>query len=371
MSVIVKCLLCCFLVLLCPALSIAQQPALFAYVGGYRGNQVQVNAIQAKKITHLLYAFADVYKNKAHLNFPASDDRNLRALNTLRKANPRIKILISVGGMGWSGNFSTMALKAETRDMFAASCADLVLKYGLDGLDIDWEFPGYAGAGGNLYRSADKKNFSLLFESLREAFNRLQQKTGKVYLLTTAVDGWASHFLPHTEMELVQKYVDYVLLMTYNFNTPQLVGGHFLYSPENWPADGSVDGAVQAFLTAGVPPGKLVVGAGFFPAAFTMRSKDISERTYLKRQDFRGGLARVNRLIDQNGFRKYWDDQGKAPFLFQAETRMRISYEDERSVAEKAQYIKEKGLAGMMYWDYFSDPGRKLLTVAADVLGNP
>jgi chitinase len=355
------CSLCCGQTL------IAQQPVVFTYGGGYRGNVINVEAVEAKKLTHILYAFADVYKNKAHLNYPKTDDLNLRNLSRLRKIKPQLKLLISVGGLGWSRNFSTMAMNAETRKLFAVSCRQLVLKYALDGVDIDWEFPGYKGEGGNIYRPEDKTNYTLLFQALRKEFDSLEARTGKAYLITTAVDGWGSHFIPHTEMDLVQKYTDYILVMAYNFNTPQLVGGHFLYAPDNWPAEGSLAGAMEAFRNAGVPGRKLVAGIGFFPSAFRMAGPDPYDRRYLSRPPFRGGLARVSKMINMGGYLRYWDDAGKSPYLFNPLTRLRISYEDERSVTAKAVFVKAQKLAGVMYWDYFSDPRRRLLTAISDV----
>jgi chitinase len=361
-----------FLFFLCATATIyAQKPFIFTYVGGYNGNLIPVHTIQATKLTHIIYAFADVYKNKGHLNFPVSDDRNLNALGELRKINPSIKILISVGGFGWSKNFSDMALAAAGRKLFAESCVQLVKKYKLDGIDIDWEFPGYAGGGGNTFRPEDRSNYTLLFKALRTELDALTTETGKRYLLTTAVDGWGSHFLPHTQMDEVQKYVDFILVMAYNFNTPNLVGGHFLHAPKNWPADGSVEGAARAFIAAGVPAAKLVMGAGFFPTAFIMNTEDFSDRQYLSRVNFRGGLGKLSQLTKEKGFTKYWDEEGVSPFLFSPSSRMHISYEDERSVEAKAKFIKENKLAGFMYWDYFSDPGRKLLNSVCKVFSTP
>jgi chitinase len=279
--------------------------------------------------------------------------------------------LISVGGVGWSGNFLDMAYTAASRKRFAKRCVRLVQKYNLDGIDIDWEFPGYPGDGGNKYRPEDKSNYTLLFKALRSEFDSVTAKDGKKYLLTTAVSGWGSHFLPHTEMDQVQKYADFILIMAYNFNTPELVGGHFLHSPANWPAEGSAEGAIQAFMAAGVPAAKLVLGAGFFPAAFVMATDDSNDRHYLHRLSFHGGLARVNQMINKAEFKEYWDEVGQSPFLFNSTTKTRISYENERSVSLKAAYIKDKKLAGLMYWDYFSDPGKKLLSSAYQVFSSP
>lgn len=351
--------------LLCWLLSTSafgQRPVVITYVGGYRGNLINAEQIKANKLTHILYAFANLRRNRAYLQYPKTDAINLHRLVSLRRKNPDLKVLISIGGLGWSHNFSDMALTEEGRTTFAESCAMLLKQFDLDGIDIDWEFPGYPGEGGNIYRPEDKQNYTLLFKALRERLDRLQGNSTKHYLITTAVDGWASHFVPHTEMGKVQQYVDYVCLMAYNFNTPTEAGGHYLYSPKGWVADGSMDGAVKGFMAAGVPANKLVPGAGFFPAAFLMATADPANRHYLSRPTFRGGLARVNRMIGKDGFVRYWDEEGKAPYLFNKQSQIRIAYEDSASVKAKWLYIKEHKLAGIMYWDYFSDPGRKLLS---------
>lgn len=331
-----------------------QSPVLITYAGGYRGNLIDTRKIEAKRLTHLLYAFANVRHHQAVLDYPKTDPVNLRRLVALKQVNPGLKVLLSVGGLGWSGNFSDMALTEAGRRTFASSCLALVQRYRLDGIDIDWEFPGYRGEGGNKYRAEDKHNYTLLFKTLRAVM-------GNSYLLTTAVDGWATHFLPHSEMDQVARYTNYICLMTYNFNSNGLAGGHYLYSPPGWDPAGSVDGAVKGFLAAGVPKNKLVIGAGFFPAALQMKSADPNDRRYLKKIAFRGGLSRVKKLAGKQGYRPYWDSVAKAPYLFHAHDHIRIAYEDTASVRAKWQYIHKQGLAGLMYWDYFSDPDRRLL----------
>lgn len=353
------------ILLLTLQLSFGQKPIVITYAGGYRGNLIQADKIEAKNLDYLLYAFANLKSNRAYLQYPKTDVINLHKLTALKQQNPLLKILLSVGGLGWSHNFSDMALTENGRVTFAESCAKLVEQFKLDGIDIDWEFPGYPGEGGNIYRPEDKQNYTLMFKALRERFDQLQKQTGKRYFITTAVDGWSPHFVPHTEMDKVQQYVDYVCLMAYNFNTPELAGGHFLYSPHDWDPQGSADEAVKGFMQAGVPADKLVLGAGFFPAAFKMANADPKNRRYIKRLTFRGGLAKVNELGHFYGWQQYWDEEGKAPYFFNSESWTRVSYEDKASVRAKCDYIKTKKLAGIMYWDYFSDPGRELLHTIA------
>ena len=86
--------------------------------------------------------------------------------------------MISVGGWLWSGNFSDAALTPESRSRFIDSVAAFVEHYNLDGLDIDWEFPGEIGAG-NRFRPEDGKNFTLLLAELRKRFDREERKLGR------------------------------------------------------------------------------------------------------------------------------------------------------------------------------------------------
>ena len=80
---------------------------------------------------------------------------------------PHLKTLISVGGWGGSRRFSDVALTDASRATFAASCVEFVAANGLDGIDIDWEFPVAGGARGNARRPEDKANFTKLLATLR------------------------------------------------------------------------------------------------------------------------------------------------------------------------------------------------------------
>ena len=70
-------------------------------------------------------------------------------------------------------------------------------------------------------------------------------------------------------------------------------------------------------------------------------------------------------LENKNGFIKYWDDVAKAPYLFNPQTKVFITYDDERSIREKCAYIKKNNLAGAMFWEYNDDKKEYLLDVIA------
>ena len=114
--------------------------------------------IDATKLTHINYAFANVNEElKITLGDSYIDPSNIKKLNELKKINPNLKILISVGGWSWSDKFSDAALTDKSRTIFANSCVDFIKKYGFDGIDIDWEFPVSGGPPTNKYRKEDKQ----------------------------------------------------------------------------------------------------------------------------------------------------------------------------------------------------------------------
>jgi chitinase len=341
------------------------------YVGGFRG-LVDAEAIKADKLTHINYAFVNVKDSLAVLTNLKTDSINFRNLNALKLINPELKILISIGGWTWSGNFSDAVLTPSSRKLFAKSSVDIVREYKLDGVDIDWEYPGMRGYEGNVFRPEDKENFTLMFKEIRLELDKLSQETGKKYQLTTAVGGSKS-FIDNTEMGEVAKIVDYVYVMTYDFGGHKgKIGHHTNLYPTSIEVDGSsADGSIRNFIAAGVPAHKLVLGIGFYGKAWVAESIEnngLGEASIHSSQnqglakDQGGGYTKIkDTMIGKNGYKRYWDKKAKAPYLFNKETKVFVTYEDEKSVKEKVKYVKKNNLSGIFFWEYFEDPKEYLL----------
>ncbi len=287
-------------------------------------------------------------------------------MNELKKINPDLKILISVGGWTWSKHFSDATLTNELTLKFAKSSVDIVEKHNLDGVDIDWEYPGMKGDN-NTYRPEDGKNYTNLFRHLREQLDVLGEKTGKQYFVTTAIGG-SREFLQHTDLEVAQKYLDYINLMSYDFdNSYDNMSAHHsnLYAPKNRPYLYSTDLTIQNLKKVGVKLSKVVMGLGFYTKGKIVDNIDNNGLYQIPvRSKSGGGYSYVkDSLVNKKGYVRYWDKQSKAPFLFNKELKHFITYDDEESVKLKCDYIKENGLAGAMFWTYFSDPKLYLLKV--------
>ncbi|MDR3715139.1 MAG: glycoside hydrolase family 18 protein [Puia sp.] len=358
---------------------------VIGYVSGYSG-RVLTDPIDAGRLTHINYSFVDIRDGRAWLRHEASDTVNLRMLVGLKTQNPALKILISIGGWSWSKGFSDAVLTDSSRAVFASSAIGIVATYQLDGVDIDWEFPGQIGDG-NAFRPEDKQNYTLLFKKLREGLDSLGKTRGRAkrYFISTAV-GANQRFLDHTDMGEAARYLDFVNIMSYDFrendNSPS---GHHtnLYPSKETqdPNQGSVDRAVHEFEAAGVPASKLVVGIGFYAHVWSMKTtenhglyRDANppprDGVFHEAMDGAGGYTYIkDSLVNKNGFVRYWDKDAHAPYLFNADRKIFLSYDDEESVTDKCKYVEENRLAGVMFWDYESDRKGYLLHAISEEFG--
>jgi chitinase len=333
--------------------------------------------VAGDKLTHVNYAFANIRDGRVVEGF-ARDAENFRALAAVRAKHPHLRILVSVGGWTWSKGFSDMALTPESRRRFVESGVEFVRRHDLDGFDVDWEYPGLPGDD-NPHRPEDKQNFTALMSELRAALDK-EGAARKRKLLLTLAAGASRDFLEHTEMDKVAAVSDFVNLMTYDFRvagaTENVAGHHSNLYPN--PADPrlrSADTAVREFLAAGVPARKLVLGVPFYGRAWVVTSPE-NEGLY------QAGKAPAERLatdygdlsahlVDTAGFVRRWDKAAQAPYLWNAEKRVFVTYDDPESLRLKSRYIVDKGLAGAMFWEYSSDPTRALLDTLYDELRRP
>ena len=356
-----------------PSSSQAQTPIIAAYVFP-RDKALQPGDIDAKSITGINYAFANIEKGRIVEGF-AHDAENFAYLNQIKAQNPSLVVLISVGGWLWSKNFSDMCVIADSRRTFIDSVMDFLNRYRLDGLDIDWEYPGLAGAG-NTFRPEDKQNFTALLKELRERFDTRTRTTHRHLYLTIAA-GASTEFLAHTEMDKVSRYVDTVNLMAYDYYEPdsdKITGHHApLFTNPTDPKKISADQSVREFEQAGVPANKLVLGMPFYGHTWG-HVPSTNHGLYQNGQPVPNAYSSysniLSTMLNEPGSKsvRYWDDVASVPYLYNAETQTFISYEDPQSIRLKCRYVLDHHLAGVMFWDYESDPTGALLQAVDESL---
>jgi len=340
---------------------------IVAYVAGWSTPVV----IHSEKVTHINFAFAEITPAGRAAIADGVPKASLLRLVALKNTNPRLKVIVSVGGWTADG-FSDAALTDASRALFADSVVELLHQFSADGIDIDWEYPGQ-GVAGIKYRAEDRQNFTLLLEVLRDKLDvasAAQGRTGRGrYTLTIAS---ADHeYFDHTEMDKLHVYLDWINVMSYDFfNSLTPTTGHHagLYgAAPALPADRDADASVKQHLAAGIPPDKIVLGVAFYGRGFT-GVKPIDKGLKQPYERFEGAhdySELADKFIGRRGFVRYWDDRAEAPYLWNSTSRTFITYDDPQSIRIKAQYVKAHHLGGMMFWELSEDRNDELLDVIA------
>ena len=291
-----------------------------------------------KYMTHINYAFGHVSETFDGVGI-ANPDR-LAKIAQLKENAPDLKVLLSIGGWG-SGRFSEMAADSLKRLSFAADCRKVVDQYGLDGIDIDWEYPT-SNAAGMSSSPDDTSNFTKLMRDIRAAIGPDKQLT------LATVDN--ANFI---DFKGILPYIDFVNTMSYDMgNPPYLHSG--LYDSRNTNGH-TTDASVRAHLSAGVPPSMIVVGMPFYG------------RGHGPFHSF-AEYGKMDKLPE--GYSELWDDEAKVPYITDAEGNLVLGFENARSIAIKCDYVKDNGLRGAMYWEYSNDDENSTLrtTVADNIL---
>ena len=366
-------LLAAFLVILaawCGRATSAPAKAIVAYVFP-EDSVLQPGQIDARALTRINYAFANIANGRMVAGF-AGDPQNLAFLESLKQENPDLTVLVSVGGWLWSTNFSDMALTPQSRAVFIQSVMDFLAQYKLDGLDIDWEYPGMPGAG-HPFRSVDKQNFTLLLKELRARFTAETAKTHQHLYLTFAA-GASDEFLAHTEMEKAQQYVDTVNLMAYDYyeaSSDLMTGNHApLFTNPSDPKKISAADSVAAFEKAGVPAPKIILGVPFYGRMWG-QVPDTNHGLFQPGKPVPNAYTPYSVIVStmlDHGYARFWDEKASVPYLYNAEKQFFVSYEDPQSIAAKCEYVVADHLGGVMFWDYSNDPSGALLHAIDDSL---
>src|SRR5687767_9087764 len=156
------------IVLLFAMKTFAQPPAIIAY---YAGPAQRVDSFEVEKLTHIIFSFCHLKGNRLNVD-RAGDTLTIQKMVALKKRNPKLKVLLSLGGWGGCRMCSEVFSTGQGRDEFSASVKELTDYFKTDGIDLDWEYPAIAGYPGHRFVPEDKPNFTALVASLRKALGK-------------------------------------------------------------------------------------------------------------------------------------------------------------------------------------------------------
>jgi chitinase len=333
-----------------------------AVIAYYAGRSSMIDSFEIEKLTHLIFCFCHLKGDSLAVN-NARDSATIFHMVELKKRNPKLKIILSLGGWGGCKTCSPVFSTKRGRRIFAKTTKELTDYFKTDGIDLDWEYPVISGFPGHAYSPEDKPNFTALVKQLRK-------KLGKEKEISFAAGGFETYIDSSIEWKKVMPLVNRVNLMSYDlvsgFST---ISGHHTPLYSTLKQKESVDNGVKKMIEAGVPRDKIVIGAAFYARLFKV-TDTTNNGLYLPAQ-FYHGLS-FNRFSDtinvNNGFVQYWDTLAKAPYAFNRERRLLATYDDTESIKLKTEYVIKNKLNGIMFWQLAEDTfNNGLLDVISDV----
>jgi chitinase len=341
-------LLSCLLI----AASNFAQAQKFNIIAYYAGGAADAEKFEAEKLTHIIFSFCHLQGNRLQVD-DANDSLTIKALVALKKRNPSLKIMLSLGGWGGCQSCSDVFADESNRKTFAASVKELGNYFNTDGIDLDWEYPTIPGYPGHKYSPDDKNNFTALVKELRNTL-------GSSAEISFAAGGFPRFLQEAVDWKEVMPYCDRVNLMTYDLiHGYDTVTGHHtaLYSTPQQLY--STDNAVQYLVQLGIPRNKLVIGAAFY--ARVWENVPATNNGLYQTGKFKNSVGYrnfANTFSKENGFVLYRDSIAQAPWFYSADKKLFATFDDSESLRRKTRYAMEQKLNGIMFWELRHDTYR-------------
>gem|GEM_PF-6817652 len=278
-----------------------------------------------------------------------------------------LKVLLSIGGATYSSNFAGPTSSEQGRALFASSAVSLVKSLGLDGLDINWEYPN---------NEAEAANLVLLLEEIRKQLDQYGNSLGTKYHfeLTFAAPAGPSNY-QKLNLAAMDQYLDFWNLMAYDYTgswtTPKITGHQAnLFSAGNLSSPFNTKSSVDYYTSHGVSSEKIVLGMPMYGRSF-IKTKGLG-------QSF-GGIGDGTwekgvydfKSLPLNGSSEVYDKKLGASYSWDAAKQELISYDTVEVGRQKAKWIEDMNLGGAMWWESSADKngGESLIENVVEVLG--
>ena len=301
-------------------------------------------------LTHINYAFAELYvRDGKYVGFKLQgNESRFQQIVNVKKQHPELKLCLSFSHTVansdnyQAGGFSVMSSTEEGRKAFAEDCLAFVRKWGIDGIDIDWEFPGISWSGHACDPAHDVENYTLLMKQLRATLGNQYLLTYAGYVMNVQGTPDNGRFI---DIAAVDPYVDFVNIMTYDIAAGSEGQHQSAWKRPDYYWD--CVRAIDAYLSAGVSPSKLVLGIPFYA------------RHAWDNSDGYKGCVDYGKFATEypasKGFKiDNWDEKGQVPYITK-DGKMWAGYDNPKSIGLKAENILKMGMKGFMYWDYDAD----------------
>ena len=320
---------------------------------------------------------------------------HFNVLQTMKKSYPDVDLLISVGGWAGSRGFYTMLDTDAGINTFADSCVDFIRQYGFDGVDIDFEYPSATSQSGNPddfdlsepRRSKLNERYNILIKTLREKIDEAAKADGKDYLLTAAVTA-SPWVLGGVSDNSYAKYLDFLSVMSYDYHGGwneyvEHLAGIYPNAEDRETVSQimptlCMDWAYRYYRGV-LPSEKILMGIPYYtrgwenvqggtnglhgtsktPASgkYNIWGDDLDGDGNLEPAGANPLWHVLNLMENDPNLKVYWDDVSKVPYVWQNNEKVFLSFENEKSIDARLDYIKDKNLGGALIWVMNGDYG--------------
>jgi chitinase len=312
------------------------QPWVSAYYAGWMQSGYPPSAVDFGAMTHIIHFSLEpgnggTVSGTGNGITPSASQVLVSAAHAAGK-----KVIVTVGGWGADGGFVN-ATNGTNRPTFIANLVNFMTTYSYDGIDIDWE------------PVTSPSQFALFIPELRAAMTAARPGS----LLTIAVMG--------TDQAVIdmQSYFDQINLMTYDMsgawqgwvtwhNSPIYDGG------ATFPSTGrplpSANGEIDAYVAKGVPRGKLGIGTDFYGYVWSGVSQP--RESWTTTPSVTDNVSCASLMSSYGSTPASWDSAAGAAYIsITSPGKKFISLDNERTIQAKAEYVRTKGIGGIIIWE--------------------
>ncbi|KPM42249.1 hypothetical protein AK830_g4355 [Neonectria ditissima] len=234
--------------------------------------------IPVNGLTHIYYSFAYIMPETYKI-VPMQDEKDgslttetFTEFTALKRKNSALRAVVALGGWTFNDNntiwqpvFSDLSSTKAKRAIFISELVKFMDRYGFDGVDIDWEYPGAPDRGG---KPDDGENLTKLFKEMRTAFDNMSGRHKEISF-TAPTSYW---YMRHFDITASAKAVDYVNVMSYDlhgiWDSDNPIGSQVLAHTNLT----EIDLALDLFWRNDIDPAKINLGIGFYGRSFQLAS---------------------------------------------------------------------------------------------------
>ncbi|EFO85694.1 hypothetical protein CRE_01673 [Caenorhabditis remanei] len=310
---------------------------------------------QLSKLTHAIVACVTM-NSEGDLEFKENIEAKLKSM---KKKSSKLKVMMSIGGWDNSNHFPSVMESLKKK--FVNSIISFVNKNELDGVNIFWRTPP----------ETHKFHYSQFLKTLREELDAQGKLDNKQYVISImaprpGIDNWESGF----DLDEIMKYVDFINVLSMDYYAPwpnewgKPVGPSApLYSGGAPRKQYNVDYTMRYYIDETNQPEKFNLVIPFYVRLWKNVGEKLKESEVYRDVELKDGKVEGVPYMDRwtaehEGWKltpAYWDEKTKTSYIYNPENKTFLTFEDERSLAQKMLYVNERNLGGVWIWSVHTD----------------